>query len=190
MIEYKAGDLLNERVDALVNAVNCVGVMGKGIALKFRHAWPENFEAYAAACRKGEVRPGRMHVFETGRPAPRFIMNFPTKRHWRDRSRIEDIDAGLVALALEIRARGITSIALPALGAGLGGLDWPDVRSRIEGALGSLPGVSVTVFEPWEAGSPDGTAAIRRAARYNHSALTDRRRGFVSLRKPKRDQDP
>jgi len=159
MIEYKTGDILAEPTEALVNTVNCVGIMGRGIALQFKKAWPENFEAYAAACRRNEVQPGRMHVFETGRLTnPRLIINFPTKRHWRNRSRMEDIETGLTALVEEIRRRGIRSIALPPLGAGLGGLDWSDVRRRIELALNALPDIQVIVFEP--AGTPeDGVGA-------------------------------
>ena len=149
VIEYKTGDLLAEKADALVNAVNCVGNMGAGIALQFKKAWPENFRAYAAACRDGEVQPGRMFVFETRQLAPpRYIINFPTKRHWRSNSRLEDIDAGLGALAAEIRRLDLHSVAVPRLGAGLGGLPWNEVRGRIERTLGALPDLRVVVFEP------------------------------------------
>src|SRR6266571_5175662 len=120
MIEYKRGDILREDAEALVNTVNCVGFMGRGVALQFKNAWPENFKAYAAACRRHEVQPGRMFVFETGRLGrPRFIINFPTKRHWRGKSRIEDIESGLKALVAEVRSRNIHSIAIPPLGSGL-----------------------------------------------------------------------
>src|SRR5713226_4654693 len=113
MIEYKKGDILHEDAEALVNTVNCVGIMGRGIALQFKQAFPENFKAYAAACARKEVQPGRMLVFETGFLSnPRYIINFPTKRHWRGKSRIEDIDTGLKALVDEIRKRGIQSIAV------------------------------------------------------------------------------
>jgi O-acetyl-ADP-ribose deacetylase (regulator of RNase III) len=149
MIEYKTGDILAEDAEALVNTVNCVGIMGRGIALQFKKVWPANFKAYAAACRRHEVQPGRMFVFETRElTGPRYIINFPTKRHWRGRSRIEDIEAGLDALVQEIRSRDIRSIALPPLGAGLGGLDWAQVRKRIDEALGTLDDVRVVVFEP------------------------------------------
>lgn len=149
MIEFKTGDLLHEPADALVNTVNCVGVMGRGLAAQFKQAWPANFRAYADACRAGDVVPGRMFVCETGRlTPPRFIVNFPTKRHWREPSRMEDIDAGLVALVAEVRRRGIRSLAVPPLGAGLGGLAWADVRARIERAMGELVDVKVMVFEP------------------------------------------
>ena len=149
-MEYTTGDLLAADIDALINPVNCVGVMGKGLALQFRRAYPANYSAYAAACRHSDVRPGRMFVFETGATiGPRFIVNFPTKRHWKDSSRIEDIESGLRALVWEIATRGIRSVALPALGCGLGGLDWSEVRERIESALGGLGAVRVVVYEPY-----------------------------------------
>ncbi len=150
MIEYRSGDILKSEAEALVNTVNCVGVMGRGIALQFKNAFPENFKAYAAACKREQVQPGRMFVFETGQlTPPRYIINFPTKRHWRGKSRIEDIEAGLAALVAEIRARCIRSIALPPLGSGLGGLDWAaEVRPRIEAALSVLDDVQVIVYEP------------------------------------------
>lgn len=150
MIEYRSGDILKSEAEALVNTVNCVGVMGRGIALQFKNAFPENFKAYAAACKREQVQPGRMFVFETGQlTPPRYIINFPTKRHWRGKSRIEDIEAGLAALVTEIRARRIRSIALPPLGSGLGGLDWvAEVRPRIETALRVLDDVQVIVYEP------------------------------------------
>lgn len=148
-IEYQTGDVLAAPAEALVNTVNCVGVMGRGVALQFKQAYPENFKAYAAACEAGEVRPGSMFVFETGRLTnPRFVINFPTKRHWRAKSRIEDIEAGLDALVAEIQARGIRSVALPPLGAGLGGLDWRVVRRTIDQKLRGLADVRVLVFEP------------------------------------------
>src|SRR3954470_15226933 len=149
MIRYATGDILKADVEALVNTVNCVGIMGRGIALQFKNAFPENFKAYAAACSRDDVQPGRMFVFETGTMTnPKYIINFPTKRHWRGKSRMEDIESGLRALVAEIRRRGIQSIAIPPLGSGLGGLRWPDVRARIEAALTDLEGVDVVVYEP------------------------------------------
>jgi len=154
MIEYKTGDILSEDAEALVNTVNCVGIMGRGVALQFKNAFPANFQAYKLACDRHEVQPGRMFVFENQTLTnPRFIINFPTKRHWKGKSRIEDIEAGLAALTREIRDRNIRSIALPPLGSGLGGLNWPDVRARIERALDALPNVKIIVFEP--KGAPD-----------------------------------
>jgi O-acetyl-ADP-ribose deacetylase (regulator of RNase III) len=148
MIRFTSGDILTAPADALVNTVNCVGVMGRGIALQFKKAYPKNFKLYEAACARGEVNPGKMFVSETGKFSPKWIINFPTKRHWRGKSRIEDIESGLVALISEIRDREIRSIAVPPLGSGLGGLDWNVVRPKIEKALGSIPGVDVLVFEP------------------------------------------
>ncbi len=156
MIEFTSGDILKDDVDAIVNTVNCVGIMGRGIALQFKNAWPENFKAYEAACKREEVQPGRMFVYEVGQlTTPRYIINFPTKRHWRGKSRIEDIESGLKALVSEIRQRGIRSIAIPPLGSGLGGLDWNDVRPRIEAAMRELPDVRVRIFEPKGAPASD-----------------------------------
>ncbi len=161
MIRFKSGDILGEEAEALVNTVNCVGVMGRGIALQFKKAFPENFRAYARACARKEVRPGRMFVFKTERLAhPRYIINFPTKRHWRGKSRLDDIDLGLQGLANLVRERNIRSIAVPPLGAGLGGLDWKVVRPRIEAALAGVPDLDVVVFEP--SGAPDAAARTRR----------------------------
>jgi O-acetyl-ADP-ribose deacetylase (regulator of RNase III) len=153
MIEFKRGNILAEDAEALVNTVNCVGVVGRGIALQFKKAFPDNFDAYAVACEHGEVQPGHMFVHETGQLTnPRYIINFPTKRHWRGMSRLSDIEIGLKALVGEINTRGIRSVAVPPLGSGLGGLDWRDVRSRIEAAVAALEAVRVVVFEP--AGAP------------------------------------
>lgn len=149
MIRYTSGDLLKAGTEALVNTVNSVGVMGRGIALQFKESYPANFKAYAAACKRGEVEPGRMFVFDTGElTAPRYIINFPTKRHWRGKSRIEDIRSGLVALVEEIGRREIRSVAIPPLGSGFGGLAWAQVRRLIEEAFSALPEVEVLVFEP------------------------------------------
>ncbi|MBC7202566.1 MAG: macro domain-containing protein [Pusillimonas sp.] len=162
MIEYTSGDILKCEADALVNTVNCVGVMGRGIALQFKNVFPGNFKAYEAACKIKEVQPGRMFVFETGQlTPPRFIINFPTKRHWRGKSRIEDIESGLVDLVNVIRSRGIRSIAVPPLGAGLGGLDWQQVRQRIEHALADLDDVQVLVYEPSGAPTAEKIAHVR-----------------------------
>ncbi|MCW5219692.1 Appr-1-p processing protein [Verminephrobacter aporrectodeae subsp. tuberculatae] len=162
MIEYTSGDILQCEADALVNTVNCVGVMGRGIALQFKNGYPENFKAYEAACKHEAVQPGRMFVFDTGQlTLPRFIINFPTKRHWRGKSRMEDIEAGLTDLVHVIRAKGIHSIAIPPLGAGLGGLDWREVRPRIARALAELAGVRVLVFEPKGAPANDKMAHAR-----------------------------
>src|SRR5580704_7929942 len=141
-IKLTPGDLLEQRVDAVVNAVNTVGVMGKGIALQFKRKWPANAKAYEAACKRQEVVPGKMFVFDNGGLVePKFIINFPTKRHWRQPSRMADIDAGLIDLVVQIKRLKIRSIAIPPLGCGNGGLDWNDVRPRIETALKALSDV-------------------------------------------------
>lgn len=151
MFEYKTGDLLAEDAEAQVNAVNCVGLMGGGIALQFKNAYPDNFDAYEKACELGEVRPGRMFVFETDKTTnPRYIVNFPTKKHWRDPSRMEDIDAGLNDLKKVVRNKGIKSIAMPALGCGFGGLNWNDVRPRIEEAFSGFEYLNVIIFTPMD----------------------------------------
>ena len=167
MIELRRGDLLKQNAEALVNAVNCVGVMGRGIALQFRKAFPENFKIYEAACKRGEVKPGEMLVFDTHQVTnPRYIINFPTKRHWRDQSRITDIESGLEALVDEVKDRGILAIAVPALGCGLGGLKWSEVRPRIEKAFAKVPDVQVWLFEPEEMKSSvvdKSNLSVRRA---------------------------
>lgn len=156
MIKYTSGNILFADAEALVNTVNCVGFMGRGIALQFKNAYPENFKAYESACHREEVQPGRMHVFETGELTnPKYIVNFPTKRHWRGKSRIEDIEAGLQDLVDVIRRKNIRSIAIPPLGSGLGGLDWNNVKPRIEAALQVLPQVIVLVYEPSGAPASD-----------------------------------
>ncbi len=169
-IELRTGDILKSGADAIVNTVNCVGIMGRGIALQFKNAYPANFKAYKTACAAEQVQPGRMFVFETGKFTPRFIINFPTKRHWKGKSRIEDIETGLVALAEEITRLGIKSIAIPPLGAGLGGLNWDDVLPRIKSALRDIPGVDVIIFEP--KGPPDTVRA---------SSIPDMTTGRASL---------
>ncbi|CAN5529216.1 macro domain-containing protein [soil metagenome] len=149
MIKFIQGDLLNSDAEAIVNTVNCVGIMGRGIALQFKQMYPDNFKAYARACSAGDVVPGRMFVFETGELTnPKYIINFPTKKHWRGNSKLEDIEAGLVALREEIIRRRIKSVAVPPLGTGLGGLPWPAVQSRITAELEALRDVDIVVYEP------------------------------------------
>lgn len=148
MITYKTGDILSEDAQALVNTVNCVGVMGRGVALQFKRAHPDNFKAYAEECNGGRVNPGSMFVFETSRLSPRFIINFPTKRHWRGKSRLDDIEAGLKSLVEEIESRNIGSIAVPPLGCGEGGLDWQEVRAIMETAFADLSDVEIVIFAP------------------------------------------
>jgi O-acetyl-ADP-ribose deacetylase (regulator of RNase III) len=155
VVEFVTGNLLEADADAFVNTVNAKGVMGKGVALQFKRAFPANYKAYRAACAAGEVKLGRMFVFDTGRlERPRYIINFPTKDHWRSRSRLGDIEAGLQDLRRVLTELAIESVALPPLGCGLGGLDWTKVRPRIEVALADLP-MRAHVFEPRGAPAPE-----------------------------------
>jgi len=149
MITLTHGDILKAKTQALVNTVNCVGVMGRGIALQFSRAFPECFKEYRALCDHKKLHPGMMHVCDLNRlENPRFVINFPTKRHWKAKSKLEDIEAGLKALVELVKRRHIHSIAVPPLGCGLGGLDWGEVRPRIEKVLGALGDVEILLFEP------------------------------------------
>ncbi|MDZ4861664.1 MAG: macro domain-containing protein [Candidatus Hydrogenedentes bacterium] len=149
MVRFTEGNLLDADVDAVVNTVNTVGVMGKGIALMFEERFPENYKAYAAACKAGEVQVGKMFVTQSVElEGPRWIINFPTKNHWRQPTKLEWVRDGLAALKEMVREKDIHSIALPPLGCGNGGLDWHDVRPMIESALGDLENVEVVVYEP------------------------------------------
>lgn len=159
MIEVQQGDILKAKADALVNTVNCVGVMGRGIALQFSKAFPEVFKVYEAACKRGEVEPGKVLSHDLNRfEQPHYVINLPTKKHWRGKSRMEYIEAGLAALVDEVRRLGIRSVAVPPLGCGLGGLEWSDVRPRIEEAFTSVPEVHVLLFEPKGAPSAEEMA--------------------------------
>lgn len=154
MIIITEGNLLTADAEVLVNTVNCEGFMGKGIALQFKKAFPENYNAYVRACRVGELQPGRMFIYSTGSLAnPKYIINFPTKRKWRERSRLEDIQSGLKALINEVRNLQVSSIAVPPLGCGLGGLSWEIVRPLIEHAFTGLPNLQVLLFPP--SGAPE-----------------------------------
>ena len=147
-IIYKTGDILKEDAEALVNPVNCVGVSGAGLAKAFRYAYPDNYVAYRSASRNRSIRLGHMFVFKTGQQVnPQYIVNFPTKRHWQDRSRIGTIKVGLTNLVREVMVRGIQSIAIPALGCGLGGLSWSEVKPLIHKAFEEVEGVATIVYE-------------------------------------------
>jgi O-acetyl-ADP-ribose deacetylase (regulator of RNase III) len=148
MLRFTQGNLLHAETEAVVNTVNTVGVMGKGIALAFKEAFPENFRLYEAACKANGVQVGHMFVTENTGVGPRWIVNFPTKKHWRNPSKIEWIRAGLSDLRQIVIEKGIRSIALPPLGCGQGGLDWNEVRPLIEQSLGDLEGVDVVAYEP------------------------------------------
>lgn len=149
MIKYTTGNLLEAPTEALVNTVNTVGVMGKGIALMFKERFPGNMKEYAKECKAGKVRVGHMFVTETDElMGPRWIINFPTKKHWRHPSRMEWVVSGIQDLKRIILETNISSIAIPPLGAGNGGLPWPEVREQIELALSDLDSVEVLVYEP------------------------------------------
>jgi O-acetyl-ADP-ribose deacetylase (regulator of RNase III) len=160
MIKLTQGDILKADAEALVNTVNCVGIMGRGIALQFRKAFPDNFKAYESACKAEEVQPGRMFIHDLNRIYnPRFIINFPTKRHWKGKSRMEDIQSGLVDLINVVQQYKLNSIAIPPLGCGLGGLNWKEVKPLIAQSFESLPEVTVLLFEP--DGAPEATAMVK-----------------------------
>lgn len=164
MIELRRGDILKAKADVLVNTVNCVGVMGRGIALQFKKAFPEVFRAYEAACKRGDVVPGTVQVYDLNRfEPPHYVINLPTKKHWRGKSRMEYVEAGLEALVAELRRLDVSSVAVPPLGCGLGGLDWEDVRPRIERAFEELPGVRVLLYEPKGAPTPAEMAKEEKA---------------------------
>ena len=149
MLEVTRGDILKADAEALVNTVNCVGIMGRGIALQFRKAFPENFKVYKSACDKKKLHPGTMLICDLNRfQNPRYVVNFPTKRHWKGKSKIEDIESGLEALVKEIAKNNIQSIAIPPLGCGLGGLSWGQVKPIIQKAFDALPDVHVFLYEP------------------------------------------
>lgn len=149
MITYTTGNLLDAPVDALVNTVNTVGVMGKGIALMFKERFPKNTREYSNACKAGLVKTGCVFVTETDElMGPSWIINFPTKQHWRGKSKIEWIESGLADLRRFLLTHRVKSIAIPPLGSGNGGLDWSDVKEKIELALADLESVEILVFEP------------------------------------------
>lgn len=179
MIEIASGNLLTAPVDALVNTVNTEGVMGKGIALQFREVYDEMYKRYVEDCKAGRVQLGKMHVFDRGAivaDGPRYIINFPTKGHWRARSRLKDIETGLEDLVRVVRERDIRSIALPPLGCGNGGLDWADVRPKIEAAFAKLPTVNALLFEP--KGAPPAAEMPRKTRR---PVMTDSRAILILL---------
>ncbi|MFB4306783.1 macro domain-containing protein [Actinomadura sp. GTD37] len=145
MIIERSGDLLRDDAQALVNPVNTAGVMGKGLALQFKRAFPANFTSYAEACADGRLRPGKVLAVQIG--DERWVINFPTKRHWRSASRLEDIEAGLSDLSRTLTELDISSVAVPPLGCGHGGLAWGAVHPLITDRLGSLD-LEVRLFVP------------------------------------------
>ncbi len=147
-MRHTHGNILDADAEALVNTVNTVGVMGKGIALMFKKAYPKNFKAYQKACKAKRLKVGSMFVTESGMYNPKWIVNFPTKEHWRGHTKIEWVIDGLKDLRDFIRANDVKSIAIPPLGCGNGGLNWADVKPHIVSALGDLSGVDIVIYEP------------------------------------------
>jgi O-acetyl-ADP-ribose deacetylase (regulator of RNase III) len=177
MIELRQGDILKAQADALVNTVNCVGVMGRGIALQFAKAFPDMLRGYQALCKRGGLSPGMVQVYDLNHLGqPRYVINFPTKRHWKGKSRLEDIRAGLPALVAAVRRLGVGSVAVPPLGCGLGGLDWDEVRPLIIQAFEAVPDVRVLLFEPGGAPSPAAMARQQAAPR-----MTEGRAALLAL---------
>ncbi len=148
LLKEERGNIILAPTDAIVNTVNCVGVMGKGLALQFKHAFPSNFNSYKRACDAGLVKPGVCHIFDTGGIKPKYIINFPTKRHWRDNSLLEDINIGLDDLAYKINSYKLKSISIPPLGCGLGGLDWSIVKPLIISKLDNIPDLTLFLYCP------------------------------------------
>jgi len=164
MIQEVTGDLLKANTEALVNTVNTEGVMGKGLALQFKKAYPEMFREYEKLCAQGRLQTGKMQVYVRDElNNPRYIINFPTKQQWREKTKLVYIREGLESLVAEVRARNIRSIALPALGTGLGGLDWNEVYPLIKAAFIQLPDVEVLVYPPQPA--PDAMDIVHRTPR-------------------------
>ena len=178
MIKITHGNLLKAKVEALVNTVNTEGAMGKGIAAQFKRAYPPMFDKYSSDCAAGLVEIGKMHVVDLGGlvGGPRWIINFPTKKHWRAKSKIGDIRAGLADLVSTVRRLDIKSIAIPPLGCGYGGLSWQDVRPLIEEAMSQLPETEILIFPP--EGAP---AAVDMPTRTERPHLTVGRAALISL---------
>ncbi len=149
MLKFIKGDMLKARAEALVNTVNTVGVMGKGIALQFKEAFPQNNKAYIEACKNEVLAPGKLlAVWDSNLLlGKKLIINFPTKTHWRHPSKYEYIEKGLIALVGLLKEKDIKSVALPPLGCGNGGLDWSIVKPMMIDHLSNLP-IDISIFEP------------------------------------------
>lgn len=149
MLRFTTGNLLDSSAEALVNTVNTVGVMGKGIALQFKQTFPHNYSLYKQACLNGTLTTGKILAIKDSELllGERLIINFPTKQHWKMPSRYEYIESGLIALVAYLKKNRVNSLAMPALGCGNGGLDWNKVRPMIEQHLATLD-MSIWVYEP------------------------------------------
>jgi len=148
MLEFTHGNILRAETEAIVCPVNCSGVLGSGLALQFKRVFARNFFNYKEKCRNGEVKPGKMLVFETMRQSgPKYIINFPIKDHWQDKASIATIETGLTDLKKTIKDLNIQSIAIPALGVGYGALRWEEVKPILTKHLSNLD-AHVFVFGP------------------------------------------
>lgn len=148
MLEFTTGNILRAETEALVCPVNCSGVLGSGLALQFKRVFARNFFNYKEKCQNGEVKPGKMLVFETMRQSgPKYIINFPIKDHWQDKASIATIETGLTDLKKTIKDLNIQSIAIPALGVGYGMLQWEEVKQLIKSTLGNI-NAHIIVFGP------------------------------------------
>jgi len=147
MIRFIKGDMFADHYDIRINTVNCVGIMSKGIALEFKKRYPDMFKEYQQKCKDGQIIPGKLYIWKSENGITT-IINFPTKRHWRENSHYEDINSGLLNLRSYLWLQKNVSVAIPALGCGLGGLDWAKVSVQIKEKLSDIPNVQITVFEP------------------------------------------
>lgn len=149
MITYTTGDIFKANTEAIVNPVNCVGVMGKGLALEFKKRFPYNYHEYKIQCANDLLEIGEMLITGPYEKLPKYIINFPTKKDWRNPSQLEWIQEGLITLHKTITDYEIESIAIPALGVGNGGLKWSLVKPLIEYHLNDLSSVvNITVYTP------------------------------------------
>jgi O-acetyl-ADP-ribose deacetylase (regulator of RNase III) len=171
MIVYKTGNIFESKAQVITNTVNCVGVMGKGLALAFKDKFPEMFQDYKSKCDSKMVKPGKPYLWENDKVQ---ILNFPTKRHWKDNSLLSDIEDGLRYLATHYVSMGISTIALPPLGCGLGGLNWADVKQLIEKHLGQLEDLDVYVYEQVDSKS------IADSNKYESVDIVSRDEGLVA----------
>ncbi|RWF24030.1 MAG: Appr-1-p processing protein [Mesorhizobium sp.] len=166
-VTFKTGDMFEERAEAIVNTVNCVGVMGKGVALEFKRRWPDNFRAYKRLCDRHQLRPGKVYVHHEGdmlSGGRRFLINFPTKDHWRAKSKLEYIEDGLVDFVAQIEQLRIKTVVMPPLGCGNGGLDWTVVKALLTDRLSAIRDVDFVIFTPSNAEEDDSEVRAGEAA--------------------------
>ncbi|WP_338793548.1 macro domain-containing protein [Bernardetia sp. MNP-M8] len=152
-MNYTKGNILESNTEVIINPVNIVGVMGKGLALAFKKQFPHNYKIYKEACKNKTINIGKLLLVsdfnnESNLERKQFIINFPTKKHWRSPSKMEYVEEGLKDLVRIIETQKFESMAIPALGCGLGGLEWEDVRFLLEKYLEKIEGIKITIYEP------------------------------------------